>query len=361
MPIDMRLIVVLITLILAASCGQNQSSESRNLTELEPLYVTEKVSYDSDDPAIWVHLENPAKSLILGTDKKENGQGGLFVFNLEGKIDTSLVGFDRPNNVDVEYGLISPSDTFDIAVLTERQQAKIRVVRLPDMKIIDNGGIPVFEDDDHNRVMGVALYKRPSDNAVFAIVSRKENPGNDNDYLYQYRLSADSTGMVSGKLVRKFGHFSGVSEIEAIAVDDELGYVYYADEGHAIRKYYADPNQNNNELASFGLEGFVDDREGISIYKTGQGKGYILVSDQEAQEFHIFPREGTESNPHKHPLLKVIKVQAASSDGSEVTHIALNEDFPNGIFVAMSDNKTFEIYPWEVIAGEIDKAEKAKK
>jgi 3-phytase len=341
--------------ILAASCSQNpNSAESEAPEALKPLYVTDTVNWDSDDPAIWIHPDDPSKSLILGTDKKEGNQGGLFVFDLKGKIDTSLVGFDRPNNVDVTYGITNGSDTFDIAVLSERKRAMLRVVRLPDMKIIDNGGIPVFEDDAYNEVMGVALYKRPDDGAIFAMASRKENPDNDNDYLYQYRLTADSTGMVSGTLVRKFGNFSGVSEIEAIAVDNELGYVYYSDEGHAVRKYYADPNKGNEELSSFGLDGFTDDREGISIYKTGDKTGYILVSDQEAHQFHIFPREGTANNPHEHPLLHVAKVQAMFSDGSEVTNRALNKDFPKGLFVAMSDNKTFEIYRWETIENDMN-------
>ncbi len=49
--------------------------------------------------------------------------------------------------------------------------------------------------------------------------------------------------MVKGTLVRKFGLFSGKKEIESIAVDDALGYVYYSDEGYGVRKYYADPSK----------------------------------------------------------------------------------------------------------------------
>jgi 3-phytase len=323
--------------------------EAVNDQPIVPLYVTDSVNYDSDDPAIWIHPTDPSKSLILGTDKKGDREGGLFAFDLKGKMDTSLIGFDRPNNVDVGYGLIIGEDTLDIAVVSERIQAKIRVVSLPDMQYIDGGGIPVFEDDDFNEVMGIALYKRPVDNTFFAIVSRKENPDNDNDYLYQYQLIPDSS-KVSGKLVRKFGNFSGKGEIEAIAVDHELGYIYYSDESFAVRKYHADPDLGNEELASFGLDGFLDDREGISIYKTGSETGYIIVSDQEDHEFHLYSRQGTAQNPHEHQFLGAVELMARFSDGSEVTHLPLNQDFPNGMFVAMSDNKTFEIYSWDQIA-----------
>ena len=42
--------------------------------------------------------------------------------------------------------------------------------------------------------------------------------------------------------MRRFGTFSGLGEIEAVAVDDALGYVYYADEGTGIHKWHADPD-----------------------------------------------------------------------------------------------------------------------
>ena len=144
-----------------------------------------------------------------------------------------------------------------------------------------------------------------------------------------------------------------VKEIEAIGVDDELGYVYYSDEGVGVRKYYADPDapDANKELALFATTGFTEDHEGISIYKINDGTGYILVSDQQANKFHIFKREGEPNDPHNHQLVKVVNVSTNESDGSDVTNVALNETFPNGLFVAMSDNKTFQIYSWDDIAG----------
>ena len=96
----------------------------------------------------------------------------------------------------------------------------------------------------------------------------------------------------------------------------------------------------------------MDDREGISIYKVNDTSGYILVSDQQANQFHIFKREGEPDDPHRHTLIKIIKVSTNDSDGSEVTSRALNDSFPGGLFVAMSDDKTFHFYSWKDIAGE---------
>ena len=47
-----------------------------------------------------------------------------------------------------------------------------------------------------------------------------------------------------------------------------------------------------------------------------------------------------------------MKVSTNESDGSEVTSAVLDERFPSGLFVAMSDNRTFHYYSWDDIAGE---------
>jgi len=349
--LKMARIFIAFLLVLATlfGCKQNQSK----VITLTPVITTEKVKTDTDDPAIWVHPTDPSLSLIIGTDKGgDSGQGGLYVFNLDGKIDTSksILTLQRPNNVDIAYGLNINGQKTDIAVCTERNTNSLRIFSLPDMTSIDGGGLPVFEDDSLKSPMGIALYTNLYNNEIYAIVGRKTGPLEG--YLYQYHLQADSSGIVRGSLVRKFGKFSGKKEIEAIVVDNELGYVYCSDEGIGVRKYYAHPDSSNQELALFATEGIADDHEGLSIYKANDGTGYILLSDQQANQFHIFPREGSKGNPHHHPMLKVVKTSTDESDGNEVCNVAFNENFKNGIFVAMSTDGTFQLYKWEDIAGD---------
>jgi 3-phytase len=360
------LFIVILVLFFACDNKKNQQETSTDTaavqadsliiqtdtTRLKPIFITDTTLHDTDDPAIWIHPTDPSKSLVIGTDKDEDG--ALYVFDLEGKIIQKIGNLKRPNNVDIEYGLILNGKKTDIAVASERMTHKLRIFSLPEMKEIDNGGIEIFMGETGNEfrnLMGISLYKNPKNEKIYAIAGRKNGP-TDGTYLWQYELSDDGKGKVKAELVRKFGKFSGKKEIEAIAVDDALGYVYYSDENIGVRKYYADPAKGNEELALFGTEGFTDDNEGISIYTIEDGTGYILVSDQQANQFRIFPREGTSSNPHQHDLLKVIKLSTNESDGSEVSNIALNDTFKSGIFVAMSDNKTFHFYKWEDIAGE---------
>lgn len=350
-------VIILVLLLNSACTPSNPEADSlRHQTVspapqvIQPAIVTEPVVFDTDDPAIWVNPADPSQSLIIGTDKDENG--GLYVFDLQGKIIREKTQpLKRPDNVDLEYGLNIGGRSYDIAVTTERLTHKLRVYSVPDMKPLDNGGIEVFagETGDMFRdLMGIALYKSPAGD-IYAIVGRKNGP--DGAYLWQYKLEDNGHDAVKATRVRKFGRYSGKKEIEAIAVDDKLEYIYYSDEGVGVRKYHADPAKGNEELALFGTSGFTEDHEGISIYRVSDSTGYILVSDQGANQFFVFSREGFEGNPHDHRLVRIVKVAAQESDGSDVTSVSLNDTFKNGLFVVMSTDKTFHYYRWEDIAG----------
>jgi 3-phytase len=318
---------------------------------LKPRIVTEQTKHDTDDPAIWINRANPAQSLVIGTDKQVDG--ALVVFGLDGEIhrDKTVRGLLRPNNVDIAYDVPLGKTRVDIAVVTERYAHRLRVYRLPEMVAVDGGGIPVFEGEAGRECMGIALYTRARDGAVFAVVSRVDTGAPRENYLTQLRLEDDGKGRLRGTKVRNFGTWSGRKEIEAVAVDSELGFVYYSDEQFGVRKYLADPDapEANKELAAFGTSGFAEDHEGISIYKRGAGVGYVLVSNQSADTFRIFPREGLPGRPHEHPLLASVRLSTRESDGSDVTNVTL-PGFPGGLFVAMSTDRTFHYYAWNDIA-----------
>ncbi|MDG3582588.1 phytase [Galbibacter pacificus] len=323
-----KLLYLYVILGAAIGCKKN------DLPIITPDVITEKVKHDTDDPAIWVNKKDPSKSIVFGTDKDTDG--AIYAFDLEGKIieNKTIRDLKRPNNVDIRYGFkLNDSVTTDILAFTEREKQQIRLFSVPDMKPLDNGGFDVFEDataQDQNLPMGISLYHSP-EGKMYAIVGRKSGPLDG--YLYQYELLADSTG-VKTKLVREFGAFSGKKEIEAIAVDDEEGIVYYSDEGKCIRKYYADPSKGNKELACFGGEFFVDDIEGIAVANNVHSTDYIIVSNQQKNSFNIFNKSTLE-------FVKELNLTTKETDGCEVVTEPLNSVFRNGLFVAMNTEKNF--------------------
>jgi 3-phytase len=153
-------------------------------------------------------------------------------------------------------------------------------------------------------------------------------------------------------LVRKFGKFSGDGEIEAIAVDDANGFVYYSDEAAGIRKCHADPDHAEaaTELALFGTSGYRGDREGLAIYATGDRSGFLISTDQieGGSRYLLYRREGSPGNPHDHSqVVALIEPGGDSTDGLEATAMPLGPRFPNGLLVAMNSGpKNFLYFAW---------------
>ncbi|EIJ38712.1 phytase [Galbibacter orientalis] len=324
--------VLALTALVVIGCKKN------NLPAISPDVITESTLHDTDDPAIWVNKKDPSKSIVFGTDKDTDG--AIYAFDLEGKIIESktIRGLKRPNNVDLRYDFqLNDSTKVDVLAFTERERQQIRLFSIPDMKPLDGGGFPVFTDvtaPEQNLPMGISLYHSEVDGAMYAIVGRKTGPLDG--YLYQYILKSDSLG-VKAELVRKFGKFSGKKEIEAIAVDDKEGIVYYSDEGAGIHKYYAEPSKGNEELAFFGGEYFLDDIEGLCIADLPNGESYIIVSNQQNHSFVIF-------NKNTHEFVKELNLSTQETDGCEIVTTSLTPVFKDGLFVAMNNDKRFFFY-----------------
>lgn len=325
----------------------NCTGQKEVIERLKPTVITETVVHDTDDPAIWINRQDASKSIIIGTDKDTDG--GLYAFDLNGKIINKVLGLKRPNNVDLEYGFILNGKKTDIAAVTERETNKVKLYSLPELKEV--GEISVFEGETERGPMGVSMYKNPETGDIFVIAGRKSGPSEG--YLWQYKLS-EKNGSVTGEVVRKFGKYSGLKEIESIAVDDEMGYIYYSDEQFGVHKYDADPEKGNEELSVFGKGDFKSDVEGISIYPTAKGKGYILVSNQQNDTFNVYLREDQSKG-----RIAEIPVSTLESDGSEVTNVNLGPKFPKGVFVAMSNGRIFHFYDWRMVEKAIQSAMKA--
>jgi 3-phytase len=334
--------------------------------EIEAEYGTAQLSNDPDDPAIWVHPTDPSRSLMLGTMKVAAPAGAVVAFGMDGQIRQVISGIDRPNNIDVEYGLQLGGRRVDVAVATERLARQLRIFSLDpaDGRLVDRGGVRVLEgqDGEAGAPMGLALYRRARDGAVFAIVSPKEGPRQG--YLWQYQLIDAGGGRPGARFVRRFGNFSATSireenEIEAVAVDDALGYVYYSDEADGIHKWHADPDHPDagRELAHFARDGFRGDREGIAIYVLPDGTGYIVCTDQldEDSEYHVYPREGAPGNPHDHSRqIAVLRGGADATDGIEISSSPLGPGLPSGALVAMnSEPRNFLVFRWQDLAGAV--------
>lgn len=223
---------------------------------------------DADDPAIYVHPDNPEQSFVITTFKN----GGLRVYDLAGEEIQRITPENiRYNNVDIAYGVEYQSQvagetaTVDLAIASDRANDTIAVFAinpngsgdsgLPGSEILtDITSINIPEsifgvDDGEATAYGLATYTSPVDDKTYVFVSQSD--GNKIAQLeLQPGLGAADGLEVNAEVVRTFevpvpeGEDPADYQAEGMVVDRETGYLYVGQEQFGIWKYFAEPNDD---------------------------------------------------------------------------------------------------------------------
>jgi 3-phytase len=302
----------------------------------------------ADDPAIWIHPTHSENSLLLGTDK----HGGLVVYDMEGRpLQVASPGC-RPDNVDVLYDFPLAGKKTDLAVAAcrDRKSLGLKIWKIdPDARrLIDvtaGGVLPVFH---RSEPYGSTVYHSRITGHFYAFVNNKKG---DQE---QHPLT-DDHGHVAATLVRSF---KIPSQTEGCVADDDLGFVYIAEERRGIWKFPAEPDAatTGKLIAQVGQHGLHADVEGLTLYTAKNGKGYLIASSQGNNTFKVYAREGDNPfictiDPKKGNIDDV-----SDTDGIAVTHRPTSPTFPKGLFIAQdgankAGHQNFKLYRWEEIAG----------
>jgi 3-phytase len=303
----------------------------------------------ADDPAIWVHPTDPAKSLVIGTNKKL----GLDVYDLDGKRVQQLAD-GRLNNVDLRDGFKLGSKEVTLVVASNRTDKTIAVyaidpatARLADVAAEK---IPTGLSDPY----GICMYHDRRSNRFFAFV----NDGADGAFR-QWELYADGAS-VRAKRVRDF---AVGSQAEGCVADDRSAALYVAEEDVGIWRYPADPRAGveRRQVDSTGAGGNLSaDVEGIGLYARPDGTGYIVASSQGTDNFAVYRLEGANEFVGYFWIVANDELGidgVSETDGLEVTSAALGSRFPDGALVAQdgrnitpSERQNFKFVSWTKIA-----------
>jgi len=307
--------------------------------QIEPSVKTEAVATDADDPAIWVNRRQPSKSLILGTDKIEK-VGGLYVFNLDGKIVQHIPNLDRPNNVDVEQEVRFGNQRMDIAAVSERDKNRILIYQiLPSGKLKDiTGQTGIYPGAaEPGKPMGVTIFRR-KDGAEILVSRTKVNPG---EAIMRFRLVWNAkTKKADLRAMDRFGSLEGKDEIESLSADEATGRFYFSDEGFGV--HFGALSGLFRPAGKLGAGFYTGDHEGTASYAPKVGPSFFVSCDQNKGEslYYFYARTAPSGAS---PLF--VLSGADDTDGIDVTGEPLGPKFPNGILVAMnSQDRNFWIY-----------------
>ncbi|MFB6516570.1 phytase [Streptomyces sp. NPDC056401] len=287
----------------------------------------------ADDPAIWVHPTDPAKSVVVGTDKK----GALEVYDMTGARIQRISG-DYGNNVDLRGNIVVTAD---------------------DEAAGGNGAMHIYRIDPATRQLkrlkdvptevtahGICLYTSPASGKLYAF------PNSTSGRVEQWELavSGDSVTATSVRL------WDAGSAVEGCYADDTTGKLYLGEEDVGVWIYGAEPTAGTTrtKLDSTGSAGHITaDTEGITaagnrIYVSSQGSNDFTVYDRATHAYlgRFAVSNGTAAD------------DCEDTDGIDASAADLGPAFPQGVFICQdgsngapgtSGNQNFKFVPLQRI------------
>ena len=294
-----------------------------------------------DDSAIWIHPTDAAQSVIIGDDKN----GGMVVWNLAGQEIQFIDGAVNMNNVDIRYN-------FPLTGTFSTGQAHTRVALVGVTNETD-AGVTLYKVNPYSSptgkleyanatlaastlplakplVYGGCMYYSQPTGTYYFFANWKDGT------VKQVELTGGSS--VTGKVVRSF---DVGGQVEGCVADDVHQAFYIGEEDVGIWRYGAEPTVGDSraQVDRVGsATGLKADVEGLTLYYTSDGGGYLIASAQSAGpdvRNVVYERTGTNA------WVGTFRVQDADeTDGMDVTNLALGPGFPHGVFVAHDASPT---------------------
>ena len=299
----------------------------------------------ADDPAIWRNAKDPAKSLVIGTDKR----AGLYVFGMDGS-KKSFLPEGELNNVDLREVMIDGRKTVLVG-------ASIR-------------------NDIKNAQIG--LYRLDTETAELQPLGKFPAGAGE---AYGFCFGQDKAGDVSAYMIGKAGNvremklsFAGgvpnatitrehklTTQPEGCVVDDRTGRLYVGEENAAIWLYDLNADSlSPQRFANVNERELVADVEGLALAPKGENGGYLVASSQGDNAYVLYDLV-TGAYVNRFRLMDGIVDGTSDTDGIEVMPGNFGPKYPDGLMVVQDgDNgdqtQNFKYISWRDVAGAVEAA-----
>ncbi|MEU5873931.1 phytase [Glycomyces sp. NPDC047369] len=364
---------------------------------------------DADDPAIWIDEHDPAASLVITTAK----EAGLYVYDLQGNelqhVDPRPApGEDdapgRYNNVDLIEDFKLDGERVDLAVASDRGMDNLGVFKIEDGRLVDvtdEDAGTIFTDSQEeingeHTAYGLTTFQNR--NGAYALVSRNSET---EVALLKLKAEGDKVTWTKVRTLRLPASFElpngddwttcddpgQYAQVEGMAVDEATGTAYLGQELVGIWKIGADlkgepelvdtavefgvPGTYNPETdecdygpdPGYGGDVLRTDIEGLTIYSTGRGTGYLLASSQGDNTYAVYDLRGSNEYLGSFAVSSGAVDSTQHSDGADVVNVSL-PGYPGGLLVVQDGDNTpegtdesstnFKYLAWQDVAGNLD-------
>lgn len=298
----------------------------------------------ADDPAIWVHPTDPARSLVLGTNKKQ----GLLVYDLQGR-ERQLLPVGRLNNVDLRQQVqAGPGRRLDVAVSTHRDEHALALFALDgDGTVRDLGRVVTPLRD----IYGVCAARGPQ-GELQAVVNDKDGTVL---HLQLAPSGPDGQGPWQATELRRL---TLGSQPEGCVVDEAGGQIFLGEEDRGVWRLALDGRSPPRLVLPVG--GLLQaDTEGLALYDGPRGR-YLVISSQGNDSYVVMDAQApfTVRGAFRIGLDAARGIDGTSeTDGLEVTARPLGPDYPDGLLVVQDGHKllpegpqNFKLVDWRDVA-----------
>lgn len=328
----------------APTKGEGETDSTSDGIVVESFFTPEE-GETTDTPAVW-HGDDD--HLLVVTDKDANE---LLVFDAaDGSYRDSIgqegmdVGeFRFPNSVEI---------VGDIALVVERDNTRVQVLEMP-----TGSPIGTFGQKDLRAPYGSRTIATEDGYEVYVTDNYDPDGWADLDERIKHYRVTLSDGGVEADLINVFGDTNGegaLEIVETIHVDPVHDRLLIADEGDQAIKLYDLAGEFVEVVTTVFDDGFLDrgnDPEGIALYSTGNGGGYLLFTEQtDPSVFHVVDRESLEYRT------RFSGEETANTDGIWLTQESFGP-FSSGAFYADHDDRTVAAFDLEALDRELDGSE----
>ncbi len=310
------------------------TSSLADYVEVEAIYETPPVVTKgdaADDPAIWLNKSNPSNSIVFGTDKKS----GIYSYNLQGQ-ELSYTNLGNINNIDTRT--INVGDDENVSDFTFLF-ASNRTLGSLDLWVFEDNEIRQKLENNSWKVPSKPSFRGKSDIIVYGICA-----GIDAKYGLVAFLTEDTGPRVEVWNLTEDGlnlitTFNNGGESEGCVYDDQNRTLFISEEEvrGVLKAYRLDDSFDFSEpYIVDSRDGQIGgDPEGVSLYKTPNNSGYLILSSQGDSKFNLYDRN------YPYDYITSFRIGSSKSidnvtdtDGIETINFKLSDEYPEGIMIA---------------------------